>query len=77
MIAGFLASKVSSGKGMGLPMDIVVGLLGAAVGGYLAGIAGIAVGGGFLGQIMVAFAGALLLLFAVRMVFSGGRFSHR
>ena len=77
LIAGFLASKVTSGRGMGLPIDIGVGLLGAALGGYLAGVAGIAISAGFLGQIVVAFVGALLLLLAVRMVFSRGRFSHR
>jgi uncharacterized membrane protein YeaQ/YmgE (transglycosylase-associated protein family) len=29
LIAGFLASKVMSGRGRGLPADIVVGLIGA------------------------------------------------
>lgn len=62
---------------MGLPMDIVVGLLGAALAGLLAGVAGIAVGGGLQGRIVVAFVGALLLPFAVLLVFSRGRFSHR
>jgi uncharacterized membrane protein YeaQ/YmgE (transglycosylase-associated protein family) len=77
LIAGYLASKVLSGKGMGLPADIVVGLLGAVIGGYLASLAGISLGG-FIGEVVVAFVGAFLLLLAVRLVSSrGGRFSHR
>ena len=76
LVAGYLASKVLRGKGLGLPMDVVVGLLGAMLGGFLAGIAGIAFGG-FFSEIVVAFVGAVLLLLAVRLVAPGGRFSHR
>ena len=76
LIAGYLASKVLRGRGMGLPMDIVVGLLGAVVGGYLAGLAGIAIGG-FIGEVVVAFIGAVLLLVAVRLLSPRGRFGHR
>jgi len=76
LIAGYLASKVLRGKGMGLPMDVVVGLLGAMLGGFLAGIAGISFGG-FLSEVIVAFVGAILLLLAVRLVLPGGRFSRR
>ena len=71
-IAGFLASKVLSGKGMGLIWDIVVGILGAFVGGWLAGLFGIAVTN-ILVQIIVAFVGALILLFLFRMVTSRSR----
>ena len=41
-IAGFLASKVLTGRGMGLICDMVVGILGGFQGGWLAGLAGIA-----------------------------------
>jgi uncharacterized membrane protein YeaQ/YmgE (transglycosylase-associated protein family) len=77
LIAGFLASKVTSGRGMGLPVDIGVGLLGALLGGFLAQAAGIGLGGGFFGEVVVAFVGAVILLLAVRLVTSRGRFSHR
>ncbi len=76
LIAGFLASRVLRGRGMGLVMDMVVGLMGAIVGGYLAMSAGIA-SGGLIGEGAVAFAGALILLLLVRLVPSRGRFSHR
>jgi uncharacterized membrane protein YeaQ/YmgE (transglycosylase-associated protein family) len=64
-IAGFLASKVLSGKGMGLIWDIVVGILGAFLGGWLAGLAGIAVTS-LVMQIVVAFIGAVILLVVFR-----------
>jgi uncharacterized membrane protein YeaQ/YmgE (transglycosylase-associated protein family) len=74
LIAGFLASKVLSGHGMGLLWDIVVGILGAFVGGWLAGLVGIAVTN-ILVQVVVAFVGALILLFIFRAVTSRRR-SH-
>jgi uncharacterized membrane protein YeaQ/YmgE (transglycosylase-associated protein family) len=64
-VAGFLASKVLSGKGMGLIWDIVVGILGAFLGGWLAGLAGIAVTS-LVMQIVVAFIGAVILLVVFR-----------
>ncbi|MCB0232569.1 MAG: GlsB/YeaQ/YmgE family stress response membrane protein, partial [Anaerolineae bacterium] len=38
LIAGFLAGKVMSGGGFGLIGDIIVGILGAVIGGFLAGV---------------------------------------
>lgn len=64
-IAGFLASKVLTGKGMGLLWDIVVGILGGILGGWLAGLAGIAVSN-LLIEIVVAFVGAAILLVIFR-----------
>jgi uncharacterized membrane protein YeaQ/YmgE (transglycosylase-associated protein family) len=42
-IAGFLAGKVKTGSGLALIWDIVVGILGAFLGGWLAGLVGLAV----------------------------------
>ena len=71
-IAGFLASKVLTGKGMGLIWDIVVGILGAFLGGWLASVANIAVGNIFM-EIVVAFVGAVILLVVFRALTSRGR----
>jgi uncharacterized membrane protein YeaQ/YmgE (transglycosylase-associated protein family) len=60
-LAGFMASKVLNGRGMGLLWDIVVGILGAFLGGWLAGLVGIAVTN-IIVEILVAFVGALILL---------------
>jgi uncharacterized membrane protein YeaQ/YmgE (transglycosylase-associated protein family) len=64
-LAGFLASKVLTGRGMGLIWDIVVGVLGAFLGGWLAGLAGVAVTN-IVVEIIVAFVGAFILLFIFR-----------
>lgn len=64
-IAGFLASKVLTGKGMGLLWDIVVGILGGFLGGWLAGLVGIAATNIVL-EVVVAFAGAVILLVVFR-----------
>jgi uncharacterized membrane protein YeaQ/YmgE (transglycosylase-associated protein family) len=67
-IAGFVASKVISGKGMGLLWDIVVGILGAFLGGWLAGLLGIGVSPGTftVGGLLSAFVGAVILLVVFR-----------
>ena len=67
LIAGFLASKVVSGHGMGLIWDIVVGILGAFVGGWLASLLGFAVTN-ILIQVVVAFIGAVILLIIFRAI---------
>ena len=71
LVAGFLVSKVMTGRGMGLIWDIVVGVLGAFLGGWLAGVLGIAVGG-LLAEIVIAFIGALILLFVFRALVGRG-----
>jgi uncharacterized membrane protein YeaQ/YmgE (transglycosylase-associated protein family) len=60
-LAGFMASKVLTGRGMGLLWDIVVGILGAFLGGWLAGLVGVSVTNIVL-EVLVAFVGALILL---------------
>ena len=65
-LAGFVASKVLTGKGMGLIWDIVVGILGAFVGGFLAGLLGIPLAGNYIMDFIVAFVGAVILLVIFR-----------
>jgi uncharacterized membrane protein YeaQ/YmgE (transglycosylase-associated protein family) len=75
-IAGFLASKVMTGHGMGLIWDIVVGIIGAFVGGWLAGVLFHIAVSNVLVLLVVAFVGALILLFVFRtIVGSRGRAS--
>jgi uncharacterized membrane protein YeaQ/YmgE (transglycosylase-associated protein family) len=61
------------GTGYGIVGDIVVGILGAFVGGWLFGALGIGTAGGLLGTILVAFVGAVVLLFVVRLIRGGTR----
>ena len=67
-IAGFVASKVLTGKGMGLIWDIVVGILGAFLGGWLASLVGLPVATGTftIGGVLAAFVGAVILLVIFR-----------
>ena len=77
-IAGFLASKVLTGKGMGLLWDIVAGILGAFLGGWLAGLVGISVSPGTftVGGLVSAFVGAVILLVVFRAVTSRGKLTR-
>lgn len=71
LIAGWLASQVMKGGGSGLIGDIVVGIVGAMIGGFLAGtLLGIpnAVNGVNLSSIIVAFLGAVVLIAILRMI---------
>jgi uncharacterized membrane protein YeaQ/YmgE (transglycosylase-associated protein family) len=69
LIAGFLASRVVMGKGRGWFLDIVIGILGAFIGRWLAGLLNISIGLGILGDIVIAFVGAVILLLIWRMLF--------
>jgi uncharacterized membrane protein YeaQ/YmgE (transglycosylase-associated protein family) len=70
LIAGWLAGKIMKGSGYGLVGDLVIGMLGAIVGGWVFGLLGIAAWG-FVGRIIVAVAGALILLYVIRLVKHG------
>ncbi len=74
LIAGLLASFVMGGIGFGLIGDIIVGIVGAFVGGWLFSRMGWASPfGGIAGTIFVAFIGAVLLLFLLRLLRGGYR----
>ena len=68
LIAGFLAGKVMKGGGFGILMDIIVGIIGAIIGGWVFGRLGGFPFSGMLGTIVVAFAGAVIFLWVVRLV---------
>ena len=68
LIAGFLAGKVMKGGGFGVLMDIVIGIVGAMIGGWVFGLIGIFPSGGLIGSILVAFVGACILLWLVRLM---------
>jgi uncharacterized membrane protein YeaQ/YmgE (transglycosylase-associated protein family) len=67
-IAGFLAGKVMKGGGFGVLMDIVIGIVGAMIGGWVFGLLGIFSSGGLIGSILVAFVGACILLWLIRLI---------
>jgi len=67
-IAGFLAGKVIRGAGFGLLADILLGIVGAVIGGHLFGLFGVSAGSGWIGSIFTAFVGAVVLLLLVRLI---------
>lgn len=69
LIAGFLASQVMGRRRMGFLGYLVVGVIGALVGGFLFGTLNVHLGLPlFWGQLIVAFVGSIILLFLLRLV---------
>jgi uncharacterized membrane protein YeaQ/YmgE (transglycosylase-associated protein family) len=69
LIAGVLASLVMGCTGYGLIGDIIIGIVGAFVGGWLFTKLGVTSPfGGIAGVIFVAFIGAVVLLFVLRLI---------
>ena len=74
LVAGVLASLLVGGTGYGIIGDIVVGIVGAFVGGWLFSAAGWSSPfGGLAGTIFVAFIGAVVLLVIIHLVRGGTR----
>jgi uncharacterized membrane protein YeaQ/YmgE (transglycosylase-associated protein family) len=76
LIAGFLASKVMTGHGKGIVADIVVGVIGAIAGGFIARFLGVTTSltsHSVVVEIVVAFAGAVILLAVLRLAGFGRR----
>jgi uncharacterized membrane protein YeaQ/YmgE (transglycosylase-associated protein family) len=70
LIAGWLAGKVSRGRGFGCIANIFIGLVGAVLGGWIFTKLGI-LGGGMIYSIAAATLGAVILV-AIASIFSGG-----
>jgi len=56
------------GGGYGVLADIILGLLGGLVGGWVFGVLGIWPGGGVIASIVVAFVGAVILVSITRLI---------
>lgn len=68
-IAGWLAGVVVKGGGFGLIGDIIVGIVGGLLAGWLsAHVLNISVGSGIIGQIITSAIGAIILLLIIRLV---------
>jgi uncharacterized membrane protein YeaQ/YmgE (transglycosylase-associated protein family) len=73
LVAGWLAGQVMRGGGYGLIGDIVLGIIGAFVGGFLSSaLLGVDVTGFNLPSILIAFVGAVVVI-AISRAFSGRR----
>jgi uncharacterized membrane protein YeaQ/YmgE (transglycosylase-associated protein family) len=71
LAAGALASRLMLGHGLGLVADLLVGVLGAVLGNWLAVFFGVQIlvpGHPIISGIIVAFVGALILLLVLRLL---------
>ncbi|HKD64834.1 MAG TPA: GlsB/YeaQ/YmgE family stress response membrane protein [Candidatus Acidoferrales bacterium] len=67
ILAGFIAGKIVKGQGMGTLMDLVVGIVGSILGGWIFTLLGLAAYG-LIGQLVMATVGAVVLLLIVRAI---------
>lgn len=74
VIAGWLTGKLMKGSGFGFLMDMVVGLVGALIGGFISSHLGLGGVGqhGLIMSIVIAVIGAVILTLIVRLI-SGNR----
>lgn len=66
-LAGWLAGLVMKGRGFGVLINMVVGVLGAFFGGWLLPKLGVSIGGDF-GVFITAFIGAVILLAIIGLI---------
>jgi uncharacterized membrane protein YeaQ/YmgE (transglycosylase-associated protein family) len=76
LIAGFIGSKIVNNAGEGLVLDIVLGVVGAMVGGFLFSAFGAAPVTGFnIYSLVVAVVGAIVVLWIYHAIFGRSRSS--
>ncbi len=69
LIAGWLAGQIMKGGGYGLLGDLLVGIIGAFIGGWLWRVLGLPIlGPWWLTAIVSAVVGACILLFLLRLI---------
>jgi uncharacterized membrane protein YeaQ/YmgE (transglycosylase-associated protein family) len=70
LIAGFIASKIVNKQGEGVILDIVLGIVGALVGGFLfTRLGGVGITGFNLYSMLVAIVGAIIVLIIYHAIF--------
>jgi len=74
-IAGAIAGRIVQGGGFGILGDIVVGIVGAFIGGLILSFFNTSANG-WLSTLITALIGAIILLFAVRAFTGGGNRSR-
>jgi uncharacterized membrane protein YeaQ/YmgE (transglycosylase-associated protein family) len=67
MLTGWLAGKIMKGKGFGLAGNLIIGVIGALLGGFLFRLLGISTAG-FIGSIAMAVMGAIVLLYLIGFI---------
>ena len=68
VIAGWATGKIMKGGGYGFWLDLILGVIGAVVGGFIARHLGLAESGGMIYTILVAMFGAIVVVFLFRLI---------
>lgn len=71
LVAGWLAGKIGRGRGFGCIADIILGIVGSYVGGWIFLKIGL-FGGGFWYSLAAATVGAIVLVGIAHLLFGGG-----
>jgi uncharacterized membrane protein YeaQ/YmgE (transglycosylase-associated protein family) len=66
-LAGWLSGLLTKGRGFGLVGNVIVGIVGAFLGGFSFGLLGIGANN-FLGRLILATLGALLFVYLLRFI---------
>jgi uncharacterized membrane protein YeaQ/YmgE (transglycosylase-associated protein family) len=67
IFVGFLAGKIVKGHGMGILVDLIVGIIGSLLGGWIFGLLGFAAYG-LIAQLVMGVVGAVVLLLLIRLI---------
>jgi uncharacterized membrane protein YeaQ/YmgE (transglycosylase-associated protein family) len=67
LVAGWLAGLLMKGRGFGWLVDMIVGVIGALIGGYVFGLLGVNFGG-TVGELVSATVGAVIFLFLLKLL---------
>jgi uncharacterized membrane protein YeaQ/YmgE (transglycosylase-associated protein family) len=78
LLAGFIASQIVNQRGSGILLDLVLGIIGAMVGGWLFSLFGARhVSGLDLYSLIVAIVGSIIVLLLYHMLTDSGRRASR
>lgn len=62
ILAGFIASKLTDGQSKGCWINLLLGLVGGAVGGWLFNLIGLKMEPGWVGELLTGTVGAIVVL---------------
>ena len=65
LVAGWLAGQLVKGDGFGILADLVVGMIGAILGGFLLPMIGVSAWSGLVDRLIVAIFGAVVLVLSM------------
>lgn len=68
LVAGWVTGKLMKGGGYGFWLDIILGIVGALVGGFIASAVGLRPEGGLIYTILIAIAGSVIVVFVFRLI---------